>query len=649
MKRIALATWLSVAAGGGPPVCLAAAAAEVLLGSREFYPSPERPVGWRGDGSGAFPGATPVTQWSEGSTRPVTWKSGPHTHRGVEIVDGAGRNIVWKTEMPGFANSSPIVVGDRVFTTAEPDLLCCADAHTGKILWRQSLSPFELLGQSPDEVSRNTTLLEAAYAVNAVVMAVVGNYTGIEPSRMTPEHWRTWRGWFAEARKVTEEVLPLDPRGGAKKAQEQIDAVLAELDGLLKGKGEGTDLREAAAKLGKMVDGVSSYKGRNFMGAWMNSEFGLHPYSHWDGWEGWTFPTPVSDGRRVYVSMGRQQVGCFDLSGRRIWARVHPSPKPPRGVRIHYDARADHLPSPLLIGEVLVVQLKTGLVGLDKATGRTLWEAPVLVGSGYRCGTHRRVRVRGGGDVIACTDGKVLSAATGKVLCDLGAAQCSSEGGGCSLVGGDGYVVFQTGRTNNPHGMCRFDLTAGADGAVTFRKAWGVAARGGNATSILYGRWLLDAFGNIFDVDTGKRTFDSPGRQAPFFGRYVSPILAGQYLVSFAQDRRNPKGQIICSCTVGKLGPEGTAAVVSRENILGGENKPRIPALERFLPEAYRRGLWSKSGATPDHFGYGSPFAQGNRIFYRSCSHLYCIGDPGVPYDWNPASRRRAEEQEAGP
>lgn len=34
------------------------------LGSPDFYPSPERPVGWRGDGSGRFPGATPPTTWS---------------------------------------------------------------------------------------------------------------------------------------------------------------------------------------------------------------------------------------------------------------------------------------------------------------------------------------------------------------------------------------------------------------------------------------------------------------------------------------------------------------------------------------------------------------------------------------------------------
>ena len=34
------------------------------LGSPDFYPSPEHPVGWRGDGSGRFPGATPPTVWS---------------------------------------------------------------------------------------------------------------------------------------------------------------------------------------------------------------------------------------------------------------------------------------------------------------------------------------------------------------------------------------------------------------------------------------------------------------------------------------------------------------------------------------------------------------------------------------------------------
>ncbi len=37
---------------------------QVPLGSEQFYPSPERPIGWRGDGNGHFPGATPPRKWS---------------------------------------------------------------------------------------------------------------------------------------------------------------------------------------------------------------------------------------------------------------------------------------------------------------------------------------------------------------------------------------------------------------------------------------------------------------------------------------------------------------------------------------------------------------------------------------------------------
>jgi outer membrane protein assembly factor BamB len=35
-----------------------------LLGSPDYRPTPERPMGWRGDWTGRFPGATPPSQWS---------------------------------------------------------------------------------------------------------------------------------------------------------------------------------------------------------------------------------------------------------------------------------------------------------------------------------------------------------------------------------------------------------------------------------------------------------------------------------------------------------------------------------------------------------------------------------------------------------
>jgi outer membrane protein assembly factor BamB len=57
---------------------------------------------------------------------------------------GAGKNILWKTEIPGIGHSSPVVWDNYVFlTTALPDkqerLLLCMDALAGKILWQQAV------------------------------------------------------------------------------------------------------------------------------------------------------------------------------------------------------------------------------------------------------------------------------------------------------------------------------------------------------------------------------------------------------------------------------------------------------------------------------------------------------------------------------
>jgi outer membrane protein assembly factor BamB len=83
------------------------------MGSPAFKPTAGQPVGWRGDGSGQFPAANPPTVWSE------------------------KKNIVWKTDV-GAGFSSPVLVGDRVLITTEPDLLICLDAASGKELWRKA-------------------------------------------------------------------------------------------------------------------------------------------------------------------------------------------------------------------------------------------------------------------------------------------------------------------------------------------------------------------------------------------------------------------------------------------------------------------------------------------------------------------------------
>jgi outer membrane protein assembly factor BamB len=88
-----------------------AAPTESPLGSAEYHPTPERPFGWRGDGTGRYPGATPVTEWS------------------------LTKNVRWSATV-GRGYSSPILTDTRVLVTSEPDLLVCLDRATGKELWR---------------------------------------------------------------------------------------------------------------------------------------------------------------------------------------------------------------------------------------------------------------------------------------------------------------------------------------------------------------------------------------------------------------------------------------------------------------------------------------------------------------------------------
>jgi outer membrane protein assembly factor BamB len=88
------------------------AAGQPPIGAEAFQPSPARPIGFRADGSGHWPGARPPTGF-----------------------DGKGGKVLWQAPLPGWSNSSPLPVGDLVITLAEPQTVIACDARTGKIRW----------------------------------------------------------------------------------------------------------------------------------------------------------------------------------------------------------------------------------------------------------------------------------------------------------------------------------------------------------------------------------------------------------------------------------------------------------------------------------------------------------------------------------
>ncbi len=79
-------------------------------------------VGFRSDGRGYYPGATP-----------------PLTFSPEEAV-------VWAAALPAPSNASPVVLADRVITCAEPDALVALDKATGRLLWSRANPVSEALG-----------------------------------------------------------------------------------------------------------------------------------------------------------------------------------------------------------------------------------------------------------------------------------------------------------------------------------------------------------------------------------------------------------------------------------------------------------------------------------------------------------------------
>jgi outer membrane protein assembly factor BamB len=84
-------------------------------------------VGWRSDGTGRYPSANPPTKWAK------------------------DQNVVWKSKLPGRSHCGPVVVGERIFVSSEPDLLVCLNAQDGRILWQKQVGYVEVFGPEKAE------------------------------------------------------------------------------------------------------------------------------------------------------------------------------------------------------------------------------------------------------------------------------------------------------------------------------------------------------------------------------------------------------------------------------------------------------------------------------------------------------------------
>lgn len=213
-------------------ICLALASAVLAQGL----------MGWRTDGTGRYPDATPPTTW------------------------GPEQNVVWSTPTPAFSNSTPLLVGDRVFISSEPTTLLCLNANDGAILW-----------QKPNEFAEFATEEEAGQ------MAADYQRAG----ELRQQAGQTW----GEVRKLKQDL------------QDSPD------DANLKAR-----IAEAEKKMADINAELQAYRDK-----WYSLP-DVHPTN------GYASATPASDGTRVFTVFGTGMVVAYDLHGTRLWHQILAKP-----------------------------------------------------------------------------------------------------------------------------------------------------------------------------------------------------------------------------------------------------------------------------------------------------------------------------------
>ena len=641
-----------------------AVAKDVPLGHKDFYPSPQRPVGFRGDGNACFPGATPVAEFWDGTPtqvdRPLMTESFGRTltkHSGGknipvegtakvwDVTDEKSKNLVWKTRLPGWSLADPVVVGDRVFAVGEPDWLTCVDAHSGKVLWQTRVLPLLCDGKTPEEAARLQQVIDIA----AVFGILKGQYG---PSLFS---WQTRSG--SPVLSPESVIAPM-----TAKLVERLPAwrkTIQEADNdpkLL----EAFD-RSAAAIANRANADFDSRVLKSFVEA-VGKKYNVPVLTEWYGHIGNAMSTPVSDGERVYVAYGQSQVAAYDLDGRLVWANRFGG----RGFAAFN--------SGLLCDNVLIIKADNqSWRALDAGTGKLLWERKDTAKYEYTIPHVVRLRTAQGEPVNAVLypgSLQIRRPQDDRVLGEFPDTP-RAERGYLFLVHHDLVLLAIPLLSSNPSQGKRnkiavvYRLRATATDRVDVEEVYEPPALRRLSTGFLTatpeqivlpnGRYHLA----LYPFAGGEPRTTT----VPFSGgEDGTTVVAGTTLLSLlnpdggnnpwwrgprpdgtgqgGQGRMTDRKAMVRIVTADIADP-AAARILGNRNLL----QEAGPAADIYV-EQYLNGMdpFLFAGCykgSASFFGglMGSITPSGNRLFIQSAAHLRCIGDPAVKYDWNPQSR----------
>ncbi|MBI2808767.1 MAG: PQQ-binding-like beta-propeller repeat protein [Planctomycetes bacterium] len=312
---------------------------------------------------------------------------------------------------------------------------------------------------------------------------------------------------------------------------------------------------------------------------------------------GYTVPTPVSDGKFVYVWNGIGVAACYDLDGKRQWiTRVPGEP--------------GYASSPALVDGKLIVFMNM-LHGLDATTGQVVWKQKKI-----RHNVAAVVPARLAGTPVVVTQrGHIVRAKDGHILWLRGRDEGSGDTGwappvilgntiyalkygvthldkiDCSACQGDGWQPKVVGFnlpekvSRKPNGGWIDRWTAGGPVIV-------------NDTA-----YTIDIWRNAFALDLKTKKMHYQHNTAlPGYFHYnavsvaASPALLGEHVMV--------------------QGNQGTALFLKQG--------PNYEVVARNQIGTVLDRLWPTPGQ--EIIGYAPPITDGRRIFLRGERYLYCIG-----------------------
>lgn len=631
-------------------VAYASAAEPPPLGHKDFYPSPQHPVGFRGDGNGCFPGATPVAEFWDGTSaqvdRPLMAESfgktldlkGKTTAKVWDVTDEKSKNIVWKMRLPGWSLADPVVVGDRVFLVGEPDWLTCVEAHSGKVLWQTRVLPLLCDGKTPEAAARLQQVIDIA-AVFHILRGQHGASNFVWPvipeaviAPMTAKLVERLPAW-----RKTIQAADNDP-----KLLEAFD-------------------RSAAA----IANRANADFDRRVLGSFIEAvgrKYKVSVGTEWYGHIGNAMSTPVSDGERVYVVYGQGQVAAYDLDGRLVWAK-------------RLAQRGGINLSPLLCDQVLIIKSGGMWYAFDTRTGKLIWERKE--GTHWMPARVLRLRTTQGEPVNAVLYPKsrqIRRVEDDRVLGEV-PVPFEKDPAPTTLAGYQWLVYHDKVLFTAPYAYQStaviYQLRATATDRVDVEKVYDMpkgrtfvrsdyfattpehvllpSSRGREASILLqpFGDPLLQATETAIPrggaeagtvIVAGKTVFSLLGADGGnnAWWRGPRPDGTGQG----GQGRMTDRKAMVRIVTADITDP-AAVRILGDRNLLQEAGPPADIYVEQYLngmdPFLFA-GCYKGSAAW---FGgmMGSMTPSGNRLFIQSATHLRCIGDPAVKYDWNPQTR----------